>query len=42
MSSLLGCQAVFGPAADGGYYLLGLRGPEVPAALFQVGKPLHT
>ena len=27
-------QVVFGPADDGGYYLLGLRGPTVPRNIF--------
>lgn len=29
-NALRGCDAVFGPAPDGGYWLVGLRGPQVP------------
>ncbi|KMW60636.1 hypothetical protein AIOL_000800 [Candidatus Rhodobacter oscarellae] len=29
------CDAVFGPAEDGGFWLVGLRGPRVPSGFFQ-------
>ena len=28
-------DAAFGPAEDGGYYLLGLKGPELPQGIFE-------
>ena len=33
--ALRGADAVFGPASDGGFWAVGIRGPQVPSHLFE-------